>query len=355
MKLGPLMKLAPFVWRYKGVAVGALAALVAASAATLTVPVAVRAMIDHGSPRADADNINVTFLALIGVVLWLSAASALRYYLVMILGERVVADVRSAVFDHLMKLSPAFFDSARSGEIVSRLTADTTQIKSAAGASASIALRNLVLFLGAVVMMVVTSPRHSAFVLAAIPFIVLPLVGFGRVVRKRSRTAQDTLAEASAFAQEAIGAVRTVQAYTSEATASRRFGAAVEKAYAAARTQVRTRGVLTFVAIFLVFASVVGVLWVGAHDVLAGRISAGTLGQFVLYAVFAAGALGELSQVWGEISAAAGAAERLTELLAVEPAVAPPPRPVRLPAKAVVRSPSRASRSPIPRAPICRR
>lgn len=332
MRLGPLMRLAPFVWRYKGIAIGALLALVAASAATLTVPVAVRAMIDHGFSSADADNINVTFMALVGVVLWLSVASALRYYLVMILGERVVADVRSAVFDHLMKLSPTFFDTSRSGEIVSRLTADTTQIKSAAGASASIALRNLVLFLGAVVMMVVTSPRHSAFVLLAIPLIVLPLVGFGRVVRRRSRAAQDTLAEASAFAQEAIGAVRTVQAYTSEAAASGRFGAAVEKAYAAARTQVRTRGLLTFVAIFLIFASVVGVLWVGAHDVLAGRISAGTLGQFVLYAVFAAGALGELSQVWGEISAAAGAAERLTELLAVAPAVAPPPRPVKLPA-----------------------
>lgn len=331
MRLGPLMRLAPFVWRYKGIAIGALLALVAASAATLTVPVAVRAMIDHGFSAADAENINVTFMALVGVVLWLSVASALRYYLVMILGERVVADVRSAVFDHLMKLSPTFFDTSRSGEIVSRLTADTTQIKSAAGASASIALRNLVLFLGAVVMMVVTSPRHSAFVLLAIPLIVLPLVGFGRVVRRRSRAAQDTLADASAFAQEAIGAVRTVQAYTSEAAASSRFGTAVEKAYAAARTQVRTRGLLTFVAIFLIFASVVGVLWVGAHDVLAGRISAGTLGQFVLYAVFAAGALGELSQVWGEISAAAGAAERLTELLAVAPAVAPPPRPVMLP------------------------
>nr|WP_246734100.1 ABC transporter transmembrane domain-containing protein [Oharaeibacter diazotrophicus] len=327
----PLAGLLPFVMRYKGRAAGALAALVAASAATLVVPVAVRAMIDHGFTAADAENINLTFGLLIGVVLWLSVASALRYYLVMTLGERVVADVRAAVFAHLMRLSPVFFDEARSGEIVSRLTADTTQIKSAAGASASLALRNLVLFLGAVAMMVVTSPRHSAIVLAAIPLIVLPLVAFGRVVRRRSRAAQDTLAEASAFAQETIGAVRTVQAYTSETTATARFAAAVEDAFLAARTQVRTRGVLTFVAIFLVFASVVAVLWIGAHDVLAGRISAGTLGQFVLYAVFAAGALGELSQVWGEIAAAAGAAERLTEILAVEPAVAAPARPEPLP------------------------
>ncbi len=327
----PLLALAPYLMRYKGRMFGALAALVAASAATLTVPVAVRAMIDHGFSAEDAENINLIFFGLVGLVLWLSAASSLRYYLVMTLGERVVADVRTAVFDHLMKLSPAFFDISKSGEIVSRLTADTTQIKSAAGSSASVALRNVVLFIGAATMMVVTSPRLSLFVLGAIPLIVLPLVAFGRSVRKRARAAQDTLADASAFAQEAIGAVRTVQAYTSERTAVGRFSDAVELSFRAAQTQVRTRGILTFVAIFMIFSSVVAVLWVGAHDVLAGRLTAGTLGQFVLYAVFAAGALGELSQVWGEISSAAGAAERLTELLVAKPAVSPPKKPVPLP------------------------
>lgn len=334
VKLQPLMRLAPFLLRYKGLMLGALAALVAASAATLTVPVAVKSMIDHGFSSADDGTIDRTFGLLIGLVLWLAAASALRYTLVMTLGEKVVADVRAAVFAHVMTLSPAFFDTAKSGEVVSRLTADTTQIRAAAGASASLALRNLMLFVGAAVMMVVTSPRLSMFVLVAIPLIVLPLVAFGRTVRKRSRAAQDTLADASAFAQEAIGSVRTVQAYTSEGIATGRFGAAVTKNYEAAIRQVKTRGALTFVAMFLIFASVVGVLWIGAQDVLAGEMSAGTLSQFVLYAVFAAGGLGELSQVWGEIAAASGAAERLTEILAIEPAVTAPARPVPMPVPA---------------------
>jgi len=215
--------------------------------------------------------------------------------------------------------------------MLSRLTADTTQIKSAVGASVSIALRNLVLFFGGAVMMVVTSPRLSLFVLAAIPVIVLPLVGFGRAVRKRSRAAQDTLADASGYASELIGAVRTLQAFTNELLATRRFAAAVEQAYEAARGATRARSVLTAIAIFLVFSSVVLVLWVGAQDVMAGDISAGRLGQFVLYAVFAAGGLGELSQVWGEIAQASGAAERLFEILGVEPEIKAPKKPVALP------------------------
>src|SRR5262249_46931427 len=187
------------------------------------------------------------------------------------------------------------------------------------------------LFLGCAAMVVVTRPRLSGFVLAAIPLIVLPLVGFGRMVRRRSRSAQDTLADASAYAAELIGAMRIVQAFTNERVATTRFAEAVERAFAAARTSTKARAVLTAIVIFLVFASVVGILWVGAQDVLVGRTTAGTLGQFVLYAVFAAGALGELSQVWGEISLAAGAAERLTELLAVEPDIVTA-RPVTLPA-----------------------
>ncbi|WP_075215232.1 ABC transporter transmembrane domain-containing protein [Mongoliimonas terrestris] len=327
----PLRALLPFALPYRGRLFAALLALLAASAATLMVPIAVKGVIDHGFSAEASDQINQTFLGIGAVVLWLAAASALRYYLVMTLGERVITDIRAAVFRHVIGLSPAFFDTAQSGEVVSRLTADTTQIRAAVGSSASVALRNLLLFVGAAVMMVVTSPRLSLFVLAAIPLIVLPLVAFGRSVRRRSRSAQDTLAEASAYAQEMVSAPRTVQAYTYETAAADRYALFVERSFDAARGQMRSRGILTFVAMFLIFASVVTVLWVGAQDVLSGAMTPGTLGQFVLYAVFAAGALGELSQVWGEISQAAGATERLMELLAVPQAIAPPPRPTRLP------------------------
>ena len=272
-------------------------------------------MIDFGFSRDSATLIDSYFTVMIGVVAVLALSSAARFYLVTTLGERIVADLREDVFGHLISLSPAYFDQAKSGELISRLTADTTQIKAAVGASVSIALRNLVLFVGATAMMVVTSPRLSAFVLGAIPVIVLPLYGFGRAVRRRSRAAQDTLADATAYASELIGAVRVLQAFTNEKLARGRFGAAVERAFVAARDSIRARAVLTAIAIFLVFASVVVVLWVGAQDVLAGRMSAGRLSQFVLYAVFAAAGLGQLSEVWGEISQASGAAERLFEIL----------------------------------------
>jgi ATP-binding cassette subfamily B protein len=320
------------VLRYPGLAGGALVALLAAAVATLVIPVAVRRMIDFGFSGESAGLIDSYFAVLIAVAAALAAASAMRFYLVTVLGERVVADLRQRVFAHVIALSPEFFDRTHSGEVLSRLTADATQIKSAVGASVSIALRNLVLFFGASAMMVVTSPRLSAIVLGAIPIIVLPLVAFGRLVRRRSRSAQDTLAEASAYAGELISGVRTLQAFTYEGTAASRFGAAVERAFGAARESTRARAVLTAVAIFLVFASVVIVLWVGAQDVMARSMTAGSLGQFVLYAVFAAGALSELSQVWGELSQAAGAAERLFELLRVEPAVKTPASPVPLPA-----------------------
>ncbi len=333
-KLRPLMALLPYVMRYRGRAGAAFVALLIAALATLAVPLAVRRMIDFGFSAERVQLINQYFSVMIVVAAVLAGASALRYYLVTTLGERVVADLRAAVFDHLTILSSAFFDHTKTGELVSRLSGDTTQIKAAVGASVSIALRNFVLFVGSAAMMVFTSPRLSGFVLAAIPVIVLPLVAFGRAVRRRSRAAQDTLAEASAYAAELIGAVRTLQAFTNEKLAAGRFGAAVERAFAAARDSTKARAVLTAVVIFLVFASVVVILWVGAQDVLAGRITPGRLGQFVLYAVFAAGALGELSQVWGEISLAAGAAERLTELLGVEPEIKAPAHPLALPTPA---------------------
>lgn len=333
-KLRPLLALAPYILRYRGRALLAFISLTIAAITTLVVPVAVRRMIDFGFTPEGIAMINSYFSVMIAVVAVLAGASASRFYLVMTIGERIVADLRRDVFAHLILLSPSFFDSARSGELVSRLTADTTQIKSAVGASVSIALRNLMLFIGATTMMVITSPRLSLFVLLAIPVIVIPLVAFGRWVRRLSRNAQDTLADASAYASELVGAIRTVQAYTSERLAATRFGREVEAAYEAARSSTRARAVLTLIIIFIVFSSVVVILWVGSHDVLTGSISPGRLGQFVLYAAFAASALGQLSEVWGEVSAASGAAERLFEILRVKSQIAAPASPVALPVPA---------------------
>lgn len=334
VRVRPLLALVPYVMRYRGQVAAALVALLVAAMATLIVPLAVRRMIDFGFSAERIGLIDQYFAVMILVAGVLAVASAARYYLVTIIGERVVADLRSSVFAHLTELSPAFFDTAQTGEITSRLTADTTQIKSAVGSSVSVALRNIVLFIGSSVMMVVTSPRLSFFVIAAIPVIVLPLVAFGRMVRRRSRTAQDTLADASAYAAELFGAIRTLQAFTNERLAATRFSGVVERAFDAARQSTRARAVLTAIIIFLVFGSVVVILWVGAQDVLAGRTTPGTLGQFILYAVFAASGLGQLSEVWGELSQASGAAERLTELLAIEPEIKAPAHPIALPSPA---------------------
>lgn len=329
--LSALKPLIPYGLAYKGRILAAMVALAMASAATLVVPVAVRRVIDFGFSEQGRTYINAYFVLLIVVVGVLAVSSAMRYYLVITLGERVVADLRSAVFRHLTSLDPAFFDQTKSGEIVSRLTADTTQVKAAFGVSISIALRNAFLFLGAVVLMIITSPKLSALVLLAIPVIVLPLVFSGRAVRRRSRAAQDRLADASAYAAEAIGAVRTMQAFGMESLTASRFAAAAEEAFDAARLSTTMRAFLTGAGIFLVSASVVGVLWYGAQDVLAGQMTGGRLSQFVLYAVFAASSLGQLSEVYGELAQAAGAAERLGEILAAKPAVEAPRDPKPLP------------------------
>jgi ATP-binding cassette subfamily B protein len=330
-KLRPLLALAPYVMRYRGRAFLAFIALTIAAVTTLVVPVAVRRVVDFGLSPEGIAMINSYFSVMVAMVAVLAGASAARYYLVMTIGERIVADFRQDVFAHLVSLSPSFFDSARSGELVSRLTADTGQIKSAVGASVSVALRNLMLFVGATTMMVITSPRLSGFVLLAIPMIVIPLVAFGRWVRRLTRRAQDQLGAAAAYVGELVGAIRTVQAYTSERMAAARYGSEVEQAYEAARQSHQARSILTAVIIFIVFTSVVIILWVGSHDVLTGSITPGRLGQFVLYAVFAAAALGQLSEVWGELSAASGAAERLFEILRVKPAISAPSSPRALP------------------------
>ncbi|WP_419908743.1 ABC transporter transmembrane domain-containing protein [Hoeflea sp.] len=329
--LRPLARLFPYALRYRRLVAGAVVALVLAAAATLVLPLAVRRMIDNGFSDADVGFINNYFTMLLVIAVVLALASAMRYYFVITIGERVVSDLRRDVFSHVTALSPSFFDINKSGEIVSRLSADTTQIKSAVGATASMALRNTILCLGAVIMMIITSPELSGLVLLAIPVIVFPLVGFGRSVRGRSREAQDTLAEATAYASEAIAASRTVQAFNGEPTANRRYSDAVETAFGAARNAVRARALLTGFAILMIFGSVIAILWFGAHKVLVGNMSAGTLGQFLLYSILAAGSLGTLSEVWGEISQAAGAAERLTELIDEIPVIAPPPDPRPLP------------------------
>ena len=329
--LQPLSRLLPYIARYKPQVVLAIFFLTLAAATTLTLPMAVRRVIDHGFSDSNPDLVNSYFAVLILIGLVLAIASSCRYYFVIWLGERIVADLRKDVFDNVTRLSATFFDTARSGEIVSRLTADTTQIKSAVGATASLALRNTLLGIGAVTMMIYTSPWLSLFVVGAIPLIILPIIMFGRRVRKRSREAQDTLAEATAYASESIGAVSTMQSYTNENNVRTGFGKAVDFAFDAARLAIRTRALLTGFAIFLILSSVVAVLWVGANNVLEGTMSPGTLSQFLLYAVFAAGAFGALSEVWGELSQAAGSAERLIELLNTQSEITAPENPTPLP------------------------
>ncbi|MFD1745215.1 ABC transporter transmembrane domain-containing protein [Rhizobium helianthi] len=330
----PLLRLMPYVLRYKAMVAAAGLFLTLAAITTLILPLAVRRMIDHGFAASDTTFINSYFGMLLGLACLLAVSSAMRYYYVITIGERVVADLRGEVFARVTSLSPSFFDVNQSGEIVSRLTADTTQIKSAFGSAASQALRNTILCLGAMVMMILTSPKLSLLVLGAIPLIVFPLVGFGRSVRRRARAAQDTLAATSAFASETISANRTVQSFGAEAAATARYTSTVEDAYDAARVAIRSRAFLTGFAILMVFGSIVGVLWYGAQSVLAGTLTAGTLGQFVLYSVIAASSLGQLSEVWGDLSQAGGAAERLTELLREVPAIRDPESPLPLPAPA---------------------
>jgi len=329
--LKPLFALKPNLLRHKGMLAAAFVALIVSAGATLAVPMAVRRMIDLGFSGIEPDLIDKYFATLVGIGLILALASAARFYCVNWLGERVVADIRRDVFKHLTGLSPAFYEVSHSGEVMSRLTADTTQIKAAASTVISQALRNLLLLIGATVMMVVTSPKLSLAVLIAIPVIVVPLVAYGRSVRALSRRAQDTLAQASAYASESLAQVRVLQAFTHEKAAAARFGEAVERSFGAADARVKARAGLTAIAIFLTFASVVGVLWYGAQDVLSGIMTGGRLSQFVLYALLAAASMGELSEVWGEISQATGAAERLGELLQVRSEIKSPTRPKALP------------------------
>jgi ATP-binding cassette, subfamily B, bacterial len=327
----PLMALKPYVFAHPYHVAAALAALVVSAVAMLSLPMAVRRMIDNGFNATNSGMIDQYFamLFVVGAILAISIAS--RFYFVNWIGERVVADLRSDVFAHLTRLGPTFFEKTHSGEVMSRLTADTTQIKAVAGHTMSQALRNIIMLIGAMVMMFITSTHLSLLVLVAIPVIVLPLMGYGQVVKNLSRKAQDTLAEASAYASENLTAVRTMQAFTHEKTVAARFMASVERSFDAARDRMKARAGLTALTILLTVGSIVGVLWYGASAVIAGDISGGRLSQFVIYALFAAGALGELAEVWGELSSAAGASERLTEILAIVPDIRSPEKPTPLP------------------------
>ena len=320
--LRPLRGLLPFLKPYTRTIILALAALLLAAAATLSMPVAVRFVIDSGIAAQGTDSINRYFLALF---------SAVRFYLVSWLGERVVADIRAAVFRHILSLSPTFFEVTRSGEVLSRLTTDTTLIQSVVGSSLSVALRSLITLLGALLMLAVTSPRLTAIIILLIPLGVLPIILVGRRVRRLSRASQDRIATTSAVAGEVLGAIQIIQAFTLEALQAERFGTSVEEAFQTARQRIRTRALLTVFAILVVFGGIVFVLWIGAQDVIAGRMSGGELGQFLLYAIFVGGSSAGLSEIWGEIQRAAGATERLMELLQARPDVDIPAHPLALP------------------------
>lgn len=329
--LKPLLRLLPYILPHRLMLIAAGIALVTAAAMMLVIPQAVRRMIDHGFASGGEAFIAQYFLMLLVIGAVLAAASATRFYCVNWLGERVVAELRADVFRHLTHLGPGYFDNVHSGEVMSRLTADTTQIKSAAGVAISQAVRSTIMVVGALVMMFVTSIQLSLLVLVAIPIILLPIIGIGRVVRRLSRAAQDRLADASAYAAENLGAVRTMQAFTSEEVVGDRYAGAVEDAFQAARSRLISRAGLTGMAMFLVTTSIIGVLWLGASMVITGDLSGGRLGQFVLYAMFVGGALGQLSEVWGEVQQSAGAAERMSELLDAEPAVVEIERPIAMP------------------------
>ncbi len=329
-RLRPLMALMPFVLRYPMMLVGALVALVVATLSALIIPVAARYLIDQGFSATDTGVIDRYFLAMMVVAIALGLASAIRFYFVSWLGERVTADLRRAVYDHVTRLSPAFFETVRTGEVLSRLTADTTLIKTVVGSSASIALRNFFMFIGSAAMLVFTSLKLSSMAALALPLIIIPVIAFGRLVRRLSRASQDRLADTSAHAAESLSAMQIVQAFTNEESDRQRYGGAVEASFMVARRRIFARALLTALAIVLVFAGVVGLLRIGAQDVMDGEMTGGLLSQFILYAVLCATSIGALSEVWGDVQLAAGATERLVELLDVEPDIRAPEHPKKL-------------------------
>ena len=329
--LRPLRRLAGYLKPYPILLTLAAASLLAAAVATLVLPIAARQILESGFTEENRALISQRFQLLLAVIAVLAVASASRFYFVARIGERVVADIRKQIHAHVLRMNPTFFEVTRAGEILSRLTTDTTLIQTVIGSGASMALRNLLIFAGGFVMLIVTSPQLMGAVLVLIPLVLLPILVLGRRVRRLSRLSQDRVADTSALAGENLNAVETVQAFTQERTEMERFGAATEAAYQAALVRVRSRALLIFLVITLMFGGVVGVLWLGAEAVLSGRMSAGVLIQFVFYAIFVAGSAASLSQVWGEVQRAAGATERLLELLETRPVITAPATPLPMP------------------------
>ncbi len=335
--LKTLAGLLPFLRPYRRrIALAGLALLLAA-AATLAVPYGFRQLIDAGFSQTDGTQtarVNGYFIALFLLACVLATATAARFYLVSWLGERVTADLRRAVYAHVLRQSPEFFEVTQTGEVLSRLTTDTTLIQTVVGTSLSMALRNVLLLAGGLLMMFITSPTLSAIILVMLLAVVLPIILIGRRVRKLSRASQDRIADASGLAGEKLNAIAVVQSFAQENEEASRFGTAVERAFGTAIERVRARALLTVTAILLVFGAIVFVLWLGAHAVIAGRMSAGELGQFILYAAIVSGAVGALSDVLGDAQRAAGASERLLELLAERSPVIAPATPRTLPHRA---------------------
>ncbi len=329
-KLRPLRQLVPFLKPYTGVLLLAFLALALAAAATLAVPFTVRFMIDVGFTEVSTSSVDRYFIALMAVAVILALATATRHYLVSWLGERVVADIRQAVYKHVIVMDPAFFEVTRTGEVLSRLTTDTTLIQTVVGTTVSMALRNIFMFVGGLVMLIVTSPKLSGLIIIIVPVVMLPIIIFGRRVRRLSRASQDRVADTSAFAGETLNAVQTIQAFTFESHASEKFGNAVETSFNTALHRLRVRSALSALVILLVFGAAVTLLRVGAQAVMNNTMTPGELSQFVLYTILVAGATGVLSEVWGELQRAAGATERLMELLMLESAIVTPTSPIAL-------------------------
>ncbi len=329
--LKPLRALLPFLRPYRGTLLLALLALLVAAAAMLALPIALRNLIDGGMAARSPETINRYFLAFMAAAGMFGVFAALRFYLVTWLGERVVADLREAVYRRVIRMDPAFFEVTRIGEVLSRLTADTTLVQSIAGVNLSITLRSAISIVGSLVMLAVTSLKLTGLILVLIPVMIVPIIVLGRRVRKLSRTSQDRIADTSGLADETLNAIQTVQAFTLEEANSRRFGAAVEDSFQAAVRRTRVRSTLTALATMLIFGAITFVLWVGAHAVIRGEMTGGQLSQFLLYAVYVAVAAASLSEMWGEVQRAAGAMERLVELQNAQPVIVAPAAPVALP------------------------
>ncbi|MEM9121118.1 MAG: ABC transporter transmembrane domain-containing protein [Cyanobacteria bacterium P01_F01_bin.56] len=324
-----LSALWPFMRAYTGLIAAASAALVLTALVSLALPMAVRRVVDNFRD-GESELLDQYFLAALGIAALLAFGTGLRYALVTRLGERVVADLRKAVFDRVIGMSPVFFESIMTGEVLSRITTDTTLIQSVVGSSISIALRNLLIFFGGLLLMILTAPGLTGLVLLIVPAVVVPILILGRRLRTISRTNQDWIAASSGTASEALGAVQTVQSFTHEAASRGQFSDVTETSYDVARVRIRTRAILTVIVIFLVFSGIVGVLWIGANAVRSGSMTEGTLVQFVIYSIMVAGAVAALSEIWSELQRAAGATERLVELLNAEDTVTDPIRPQQL-------------------------